>query len=343
MRKLFAIVFAILLTVMPSAAQDEDTAGFCVGVWYPSADHPGGYDTLMNNLDIIDVVNAFWYTPYPDGTLQATEGAEDAAKIAAWREAGVPIIPSIFASIPNIIMDKDLRAVHIVSIVELVERMDYDGIDIDYEGFGLPARDAFSEFMEELSERLHANGRLLTTAVHPKTDDAGTWEGAGSQDWSRIIPAVDVFAIMTYDYGGRNGPPQPIGPTPWTLDVLAYAQTFTDLSKVRMGLHFYGYTWPRGNPPAQTINWEGVQRYITSLKPEVQRGEADLEAFIDFKPTGLPRQVIYFADAVSVTFKVEQALAAYPDLGGVAIWGLGGEDPANWDVLRSLRPAGCAD
>ncbi|MBK8136176.1 MAG: hypothetical protein IPK52_10080 [Chloroflexi bacterium] len=338
------LLILALLIALPRSAQDTtpvSESAFCVNVWYPSADHPGGYDTLMANLDVIDGVNPFWYTPVGDGSVQAVNGAEDAAQLAAWREAGLPVIPSIFSGLGNVISNLETRAAHIDAIVELVERMDYDGIDIDYEGFTLNTRDAFSEFIEGLSERLHANGRLLTIAVHPKASDEGAWEGAAAQDWTRIAPAVDVFTIMTYDHGGRNAPPQPIGPTPWTLDVLEYAASITDLSKVRMGLHFYGYTWPRGNPPATTINWEGVQRYIDSFKPEIQRDPANMEAFIDFKPVGLPRQVVYFADATSVAFKVEQALAAFPELGGVAIWGLGGEDPANWDVLRDLRPAAC--
>lgn len=343
MKRVWLILcFCFLLTISASAQNEAaEESSFCVSVWYPSADHPGGYDSLMSNLHVVDTVNPFWYTPFPDGSIQPTEGAENEEQLAAWREAGIPIIPSIFASIPDIVIDRDLRAAHITAIVDLVERMDYDGIDIDYEGFGLPARDAFSEFIEELSDALHANGRLLTVAVHPKIDDAGTWEGAASQDWSRIAPAVDVFAIMTYDYGGRNGQPQPIGPTAWTIEVLDYAKTFIDLSKVRMGLHFYGYTWPRGTPPATTINWEGVQRYVKSLKPEVLRDPADMEAYLDFKPVGLPRQVIYFADATFVRFKLQQVLAAHPDLGGVAIWGLGGEDPDNWSVLDELRPAQC--
>ncbi len=340
-RVLLLLCLGIVMMGSAVGQIDAPDGSFCVAVWYPSSDHPGGYDSLTAHLDVIDAVNPFWYTPAPDGSLIATEGAEDAEQLAAWREAGVPVVPSIFASIPDIVTDTDTRAAHIAAIVELVERMDYDGIDIDYEGFGLPARDAFSEFMEELSAALHANGRLLTVAVHPKTDDAGTWEGAASQDWARIAPVVDVFAIMTYDYGGRNDVPQPIGPTAWTLDVLEYASTFIDLSKVRMGLHFYGYTWQRGNPPATTINWEGVQRYVETFEPEVMRDPADMEAYIDFKPVGLPRQVVYFADAEFVRFKIGQALTAYPDLGGVAIWGLGGEDPDNWNVLRELRPGEC--
>lgn len=344
MKSLLAVVVLALLAIVPAAAQDDtpDASSFCVSVWYPSSEHPDGSASLLEHLDVIDVVHPFWYTPLGDGSIEAVNNAENAEQLAAWREAGVPVIPSIFSGIGSVVYDPDIRARHIDAIVDLVERMDYDGIDIDYEGFDLVTRDAFSEFIEALSARLHDNGRLLTIAVHPKTGETGQYEAAMAQDWTRIAPAVDVFTIMTYDRGGRNSAPAPIGPTPWTLDVLAYAASVMDISKVRMGLHFYGYTWPRGNPPATTIDWEGTQRYITSLKPEVQRDPADMEAFIDFKPVGLPRQVVYFADATSVAFKVESALAAYPDLGGVAIWGLGGEDPANWDVLHNLHPAGCA-
>ena len=28
-------------------------------------------------------------------------------------------------------------------------------------------------------------------------------------------------------------------------------------------------------------------------------------------------------------------------LGGIAIWGIGGEDPANWDVLRAAHTPNC--
>ena len=63
------------------------------------------------------------------------------------------------------------------------------------------------------------------------------------------------------------------------------------------------------------------------------RDPADMEAMIDIKVPGLPRQTVYVADAEGLAFKLEHITSAFPELGGIAIWGLGGEDAALWDVL----------
>jgi spore germination protein YaaH len=316
-------------------ATAEDVATWCVSVWYPSSDVPGGLDSIENNSDLIHVINAFWYVPLPDGTLQKTNAAaEDADQLAQWRADDMTIIATIYGNTWQMLTDPMVRASHIDQIVALAERMSYDGIDIDYESFPVATRDAFSDFIEALSAKLHAHGKLLTVAVHPKTDDAGSWYGAAAQDWKRLAPAVDVFTIMTYDYTDRNQPPGPISPPNWVHDVLTYAATITNLQKVRMGLAFYGYSWLRDNPPATTTTWDSAQRLINSFRPEIQRDPADMEAHIEVKARGLPRQTIYFADSVGIEYKLDQIMTDFPQLGGVAIWGIGGEDPADWNVLR---------
>ncbi|MCC6801911.1 MAG: hypothetical protein IT319_03420 [Anaerolineae bacterium] len=320
------------------SAQD-DAPDWCVAVWYPSSEMLGGLDAIRANADVIGIVHPFWYAPLPDGTLETVD--EDADVLAEWRGLGVTIIPTIRAGFWQQIVDPAVRALHVEQIVALVERMDYDGIDIDYEGFPLSTRDDFSTFMEMLSDELHARGRLLTTAVHAKTDDAGTWESAAAQDWTRIAPAVDIFTIMTYDYTSSIQPPGPIAPPDWTRAVLRYAATVTDLRKVRMGLHFYGYNWVRDNPPAHNISWVEVERLVQSFGVEIQRDPADMEAHLEFKARGLPKRTIYFADSVGIEYKLQAVLAEFPQLGGVAIWGIGGEDPANWDILRAARQAHC--
>ena len=337
------LVFALILLLFgisfsPARAQP---ASWCIAVWYPSSDDPTGADSITDNLDVIDVIHPFWYTTSADGSIITQRGIEeDQEQLAEWREAGLVIMPSILTHNSSMLDSEESIAAHIEEIVALVERMDYDGIDIDYESFPLSTRDSFSDFIEQLSEALHERDRLLSIAVHAKTDDAGAWEGAAAQDWTRIAPAVDIFNIMTYDYTSRNQPPGLIAPSQWTLDVLAYAESIIDLSKVRMGLHFYGYSWLRGSPPATTTSWTAAQRLIDSFDLEVTR--EDDEARIDLDVRGLPDQTYYFADAEFVSRRLNRVYDAFPSLGGVAIFGVGPEDPANWDILRDTRPAECA-
>jgi spore germination protein YaaH len=237
--------------------------------------------------------------------------------------------------------DADDRTNHIQHIVELVERMDYDGVDIDYEGFDPSTREDFSLFIEELATELHARGRLLSIAVHAKTNDEGSWGGAAAQDWPRLSAAVDVFRIMTYDYTSRNEPPGPIGPPQWSMDVLAYAETVVDLAKVRLGLHLYGYSWQRGTPPATAVTWRSVNRWIEGFQLAIMRNTDDMEANVELDVRGLPRQTIYFADSVGIAYKLGLVTEMFPGLGGVAIWGLGGEDPAAWDIIESVSHGDC--
>ena len=313
---------------------------WCVSVWYPSSEHAEGYSALMRNVDALDEVNPFWYSAAPDGTLIAAPAAEDPEKLAAWREAGLLIVPTIANAVPQV-LHTETRPTHIANIVALVERMDYDGIDIDYEAFPRTTRDDFSAFIEALSAELHARGRLLSIAVHAKTSDVGLWEGAAAQDWARLAAAVDVFRIMTYDYHHRaSAKAGPIGPPHWAAEVLAYANSVTNLSKVRLGLHFYGYRWQRGQ--AATFTWESFQRTVIAYGLTVMRDPADMEAYVQFKAPGLPAQTIYVADAAGLAYKLDMLLSAYPELGGVAIWGVGGEDPALWSVLRARRTGACA-
>jgi hypothetical protein len=340
-RRIILAALAMLLLSGTGAvqAQEGTERPWCVSVWYPSSDQPGGMDSILNNLDVIDEVNPFWYSANSDGTLGLLPGAEDADELAAWRVAGLHVIPTI-ANASYLAIGPDIRAAHIQAIVDLVEQWDYEGIDIDYESFPLSTRDDFSTFIEELAVQLHDRRRLLSIAVHAKTDDPGTWEGPAAQDWTRLAPAVDIFRLMTYDYHSRSSKePGPIGPPLWSQDVLAYAASLTDLGKVRLGVHFYGYVWQRGR--VTTTSWASVQRSVESFKLPIERDPADMEARIDIKVTGLPAQTVYVADAEGIAYKLDLLRAAYPELGGLAIWGLSGEDPANWEVLRAYSAAEC--
>ncbi|MEP7293220.1 MAG: glycosyl hydrolase family 18 protein [Chloroflexota bacterium] len=335
----FCVMATLLIGAVGIRAQG-DTPSWCVSVWYPSAD-TGGLESIRANADQIGMIHPFWYSQRPDGTLQVTDDAEAADLLAEWRGDGMKIVPSIAGAVWEMITAPDMRAFHIDQIMALVERMGYDGIDIDYEGFPLFTRDDFSTFVEELSARLHENGKLLTIAVHAKTNDTGAHEGAAAQDWTRIAPAVDVLTIMTYNYTSRNEPPGPISPPEWVDDVLVYAATVTDLGKVQMGLHIFAYSWLRDKPPATTTTWEAAQRLIDIYDLEITRNPANMEAMITFKARGLPRQTITFADSAGLEYKLEMILADFPDLGGAAIWGVGGEDPDIWNVLREARQPNC--
>ena len=63
-------------------------------------------------------------------------------------------------------------------------------------------------FVDELAQRLHADGRTLTVSIPPvydggQTDDSGYWV----YDYAAITPLVDTIRVMAYDYSVRPAVP----------------------------------------------------------------------------------------------------------------------------------------
>lgn len=338
---LLAVVLPLVATQV-AAAQDAATtpAGWCVAVWYPSSEHPGGYDSIMANTDVIDVVFPFWFTPDAEGRILTRAGVDWQAQVQAWRAAGLLVMPSVFATHSGFLAEPQVSA-HIDALVTLVEEHDFHGLDLDYEEFPLETKERFSRFVERLAAALHARGRLLSVTVHAKTEPTPPYEGAAAQDWPRLAAAADMFNVMTYDYTNRNELPGPVADRDWVTAVVAHGLQVVGPEKLAVGLPFYGYVWKRDRPPAVATTWEAAVRQVEQFRLDAPRDPGSGELIVRLDVTGLPRQVSYVSDASTTAARLAALSAAGQLAAGVAIWGVGGEDPAAWQALRDARPAPC--
>ena len=313
-------------------AQSTETAGqFDVSIWAPFA----GFleqQTLQANAAALDEVNFFWYTLGADGGIEGDIQATQAVQVA--RDAGLRIVPSIVNGgfdaqrVSAVINNPTRRAQHIRDILALVHDNNFDGIDIDYESLNPDDRDNFSLFVEELAAALHARGKLLSIAVHPKTSDPGTWNGPQAQDYARLGAAVDKFKIMTYDYHWSTSEAGPIAPLDWVDQVLAYAATVVPPEKTYLGVPFYGYDWTGST--GEPLNWRQATKLASQNNAELQRDASSGEAWFTY---GDGRHTVYFNDAETLRQRLQAAFERHPALAGVAIWALGGEDPENWTII----------
>jgi spore germination protein YaaH len=318
-----------LVPAQPAAQGNRD---YGVAIW---ATYAGFLEqqTLAEYAGVIDEVNFARYTLVSGGKIEG--GLENERGLQVAREAGLRVVPSIANTgftrdvVLEAIGDPLARTQHVADLVALVEEHDYAGLDIDYESLAAEDREVFSLFIEELAAALHANGRILSIAVHAKTDDAGIWGGPAAQDWPRLGAAVDEFKIMTYDYHWSTSEAGPIAPLPWVDQVLAYAATVVPPQKTWVGVHFYGYDWV--GSAAESLEWQGVMKRLARSGAQVQRSEPG-EAWFTYDDG---RRIVYYTDALALTERLDFIFTRYPDVAGIAIWRLGGEDPANWPAIRS--------
>lgn len=314
--------------------------GRSIAAWLPTSfDAERARASFEANKDILDEISPFWYTPQiSDGSLIADVGARDMALVEAAHKADILVIPTIHnvdapEAILPLLRDPARRAQHIAAIMAEVRKYNYDGIDIDYESLPATTRDAYSAFMQELSTALHAENKLLTVAVHAKTEDFGGW--GGFQDWKLLGQITDRVRIMTYDYSWRGSGPGPIAPINWVAAVAEYGRSVVPAEKLQLGIPFYGYNWGPGEEAiAQT--WADIQKLIDQYQPNVNLAARDSsgaieESWFTYRKDGQQRTV-WFTDYRSLQSKLD--LVEKQDLAGIAIWRLGNEDPQNWNVVR---------
>ncbi len=312
--------------------------GRYISAWLPDSFDSVNRQSFEANADILDEVSPFWYSANARGDILHGSDARDKTLVELAHSKNVLVIPTIHNilttdPVPSIIRSPERRARHIRNIVDEVLANNYDGIDIDYELLDSGLRPDYSAFITDLAKELHAQGKLLTIAVHAKTADYGGL--GGFQDWAVLGQAVDRLRIMTYDYHWRGGGPGPVAPIYWVRAVADYAKTVVDPAKVVIGVPFYGYNWPPGGDAiAQT--WTDINDLIQSNKLEVNLKESDSNGLVEENwitySSRLGRRTVYFATSRSLDAKID--LVQQLDLAGIAIWRLGGEDPRNWQVIR---------
>ena len=98
--------------------------------------------------------------------------------------------------IDNLLIDPEARRRHIQTIVDLVQRNAYQGIDIDYRGINPDLKREYTSFVEQLRASLPANKQLSVRVELPMQVSADTWD-TGAYNWQAIGRIVDVVKVPT--------------------------------------------------------------------------------------------------------------------------------------------------
>lgn len=104
-----------------------------------------------------------------------SNGAKIMPAIRNWGESG-----EINRTLLRNVLDNETdRANHIANLVGLVEAAGYDGLEIDYRGVTAEQQQAFTDFIEALSQQLGAKGKSLVVSVPAPALEGETLSTAG--------------------------------------------------------------------------------------------------------------------------------------------------------------------
>jgi spore germination protein YaaH len=264
-QSLIAIALTLILTgailpVTTANADEERLPRKILTGWMPYYSVKNSMTSILANKDLMSEVSPFWYslssaTAIKDQYASAKLTIPKKTQLDILRANGLLILPAITDGTKKLVLSGLLakpstRSQVVNTITKLVLTNNYDGIDLDLEGF------AFSDgtaswaktspnwvlFIKELSTLLHANGKILSMTTPVVFDPVKKRSGSDwVYNWPETAPYIDRLRIMTYDYSISK--PGPIGPLEWTEATVAYAATLMPPSKVWLGVPGYGRDW----------------------------------------------------------------------------------------------------
>ena len=335
---------------------------------------------LFTNKDLMKEVMPFWYslkspTVIRDDYVSGNPSWPIADTVCLMRRAGLQVIPTMTDGTDKLVLSGYLsnpttRTTIVNTIVDLVMKNNFDGIDLDYEGFAFvdgnntwtKTAPRWVALVKELSVALHARNKLLSVSTPYLYDPQDKQKGYFVYAWADIASSIDRLRIMTYDYSVAK--PGPMGPLAWTEKTIQYAISVMSPSKVYVGLPGYGRDWitsvkgkcPTSAPPgliagakAATfkMNYAAAKAAIDGAIPTFneQYSEATYsytQSYNGLSSTGAAtactvNRTVWFQNARS--FADRMALVAKYRLGGAAMWTLGMEEMAATNEIRTAALA----
>ena len=388
-----SILLAPLLLISPlqqvQSAEAANPPRKILTGWLPYYSMKTYLPAVLNNADLIKEIMPFWYTLKYDGKPKkavitdvykpANPSVPITEPLTALRNAGMTIIPTISDGTDKLVLANLLakpvsRKQVIDAIVATVASQNYDGIDLDFEGFAFidpnttwkTTAPNWVLFVKELSAALHAEKKILSITTPYLFNPAEAQKGYFVYAWAQIAPFIDRLRIMTYDYSTSR--PGPIGPIAWTEKTVKYAISIKPASKVYLGLPGYGKDWVTKVEGVCPSNLAKIITPSAKAGTFLMRDAASIAATYGAVPTynetfaevtfsykreytGTTSSGLSTTCTASRTawhqnaqsFSVRAKLVAKYQLGGAAQWVIGQEEPlamvAIRDVATSIAPA----
>ncbi len=228
-------------------------------------------------------------------------------------------------------------------IVEVINKYELDGINVDLENLTANDRDDFTQFVRYLKDNL-PQGKQLTISVsaNPYSLDFG-WQA--SYDYKALGEIADYLFIMAYDEHSTGGSAGPVASAEFVELSIQYALQNVDKSKIVLGIPLYGRYWKEGaefggdaivigDVPRILKAFNGEETYDETLQTAIATFEVPEGS--DIKVNGIAleegKYTVWYENEQSIKYKLE--LINKYNLKGAGVWALGQEKVDVWKYYK---------
>ena len=340
MRLLILGSAALLLTglLTPGAAASRFSMSY---IYFGS---PSAYvERVEQTKGSLDEISPNYFNLNSDGTLNFT-GSGVNTFVAQMHQQGIRVVPFLSNHWDRALGQKALanRKKLAEQIAQAVLKYNLDGVNVDIENVTHQERNAYSEFVELLRQKLPADKIVaVSVAANPNGYTLG-WHG--SYDYRRLGQAADYLMLMTYDEHYQGGPAGPVSSSSFLERSIRYALNYVSPDKLVLGLPFFGRIWSDSGTLMQGhgVSETQISTLIADYRGKVTQDAATGSAYAKITITSAdPKPVVNGVTLTTGTYTIwfesetskknQLALVEQYDLLGAGSWSLGQENTQVWD------------
>lgn len=293
----------------------------------------GGNDTLDSTVAQtkgLNVVSPTWFKLSDNEgnfTSFATSGYVNRAHELGLEVWGLVDDFSNEVDLYSILSSTTKRNYLVSGLVQAALECGMDGINLDFETIGVDSGPHFLQFLRELSIQCRLNNIVLSVDTYVPFNFNNFYDRAEQGE------LVDYVIIMGYDeHWHGSGDVGSVASIEYVRNGIETMIEDVPSKKVMNGLPLYTILW-------RTTGTEVTDDYVTMVNQASMISQMGMQTQWDEETcqnygehtSGDTLYQIWLEDLESIQVKLN-VMANY-DLGGVAVWRLGYEDPAVWDVI----------
>lgn len=315
-----------------------NTSGRVLG--YVTPWNSKGYDVAKTFGAKLDLVSPVWLQIKRNGRKRyELTGTHDIDQ--SWM-SGVRAASASVRFVPRILFEKfkaeDLHALFNseeeiealnAMLIRKANEYKFDGYVLEiYMQLGGNAKSHIAHIIGDLAKALHADGnKQLIIVIPPPLASLESENRAdplfNRDDFDAIKDIVDGFSLMTYDYASHIGRIAANAPIDWIeANVKYFTESAEYLSKILLGLNFYGMRYSIKNPnkqPEPIVGQSFVELIATNSAVSIKLDEKS-EEHMFLIDNDVDRILLFYPTLYSIQKRVELAKR----LGtGLSIWELG--------------------
>jgi len=296
--------------------------------------------------DAVDTVSPSYFDLNADGTLKIS-GQFSTTFINDMKSKNKRVVPFLSNH-----WDREVGRAALANREQLAQQVadtiikyNLDGVNVDIENVTDVDRDAFTDLVRLLREKLPAGKEVsVAVAANPNGWTKG-WHG--SYDYNKLAQYSDYLMIMAYDESYQGGPSGPVASYGWVEKSVQYAlKQGVPSDKIVLGIPFFGRYWndaeATGGLGISSGDVEGlVRKYngnITfdqvtkSVKATFTIKSTDPTSTVYGRTLKPGNYTVWYENADSIKAKID--LVHKYNLKGTGSWALGQENPEIWNSYR---------